>query len=195
MQQKMMATTVGKKSMTVPRVLPSSKTDQASCRALLIVYTGKASIAAAAETVSLAFAEDPLIEFLYKRPKQQTWASLSPSTQKWQQNRLRHYQLDSNIFEVRVNGLNAGLCILHPPKTWRRLFSCAWIVRYFKAIIFRWINAGSEECCNQNVCQKSAWTTGKLTVASAWASCSHLLASKAQRSLQDTGQELCTTFR
>ena len=120
-------------------------------RTWLTTDTDGAHIQAAAETVSRAFDDDPLLQFLYANPKQQTWGRLERNTQLWQQNRLRKYQLDGEIIEAQVKGENAGICILHPPKSWKHYLRWRWLLAYLKATILRICSPGKEECCDPKV--------------------------------------------
>ncbi|ETS84453.1 hypothetical protein PFICI_02478 [Pestalotiopsis fici W106-1] len=77
------------------------------------------SVAAAAETLSLAFATDPLLMWLYRDASVMRWDSLTPALQKWQELRVRQMLVDEvaveAVMEQESMPRSLGVCFLRPP--------------------------------------------------------------------------------
>ena len=157
-------------------------------------WQDKTSIKAAAETVSLAFGDDPLLRFLYKRPSEETWATnLESKTQLWQQHRLRGYQLDGDIIEARVDGQNAGLCVVHPPKSCTRFVRWQWWACYLKATVLQLWYPAKEDCCEGRVSYHDSYIrNATLTISSVSKHFMNLLVAMARNLLCSTSREAYT---
>lgn len=79
------------------------------------------SIHRAADTISRAFGDDPLITWLLK-PNAPKWSTLTASHRHFQGRRLQSALFSAQIVRAQVNGkegaeFDAGVVILHPPST------------------------------------------------------------------------------
>ncbi|RSL82923.1 hypothetical protein CEP51_004840 [Fusarium floridanum] len=93
------------------------------------------SISAAAQTLSLSFANDPLIRWLYRRPTGPGWESLEPTLQQWQEARVREYTVRGIGMEAVTEGempSSVGVCFLFPPLPPRRWLNPLWWPAYLR---------------------------------------------------------------
>jgi hypothetical protein len=95
------------------------------------------SISAAAQTLSLSFATDPLITWLYRCPTGSGWGSLEPTLQRWQEARVREYTVRGIGMEAVIEGKtpsSVGVCFLFPPLPQRRWLNPLWWPAYLRVL-------------------------------------------------------------
>lgn len=95
------------------------------------------SISAAARTLSLSFATDPLISWLYRCPTGPGWGSLEPTLQRWQEARVREYTVRGIGMEAVTEGKtpsSVGVCFLFPPLPQRRWLNPLWWPAYLRVL-------------------------------------------------------------
>ncbi|CAP79048.1 hypothetical protein E8E15_006021 [Penicillium rubens] len=87
------------------------------------------SVSAAAKTLSLSFASDPLIRWLNRNPNGPGWESLETALQQWQEARVREYAVRGIGMEAVTgdeNPISLGVCFLFPPKSQYRWLNPLW---------------------------------------------------------------------
>ncbi|KAM5377486.1 hypothetical protein ACJZ2D_004855 [Fusarium nematophilum] len=95
------------------------------------------SISAAAKTLSLSFACDPLIRWLNRNPNGPGWETLLPTLQQWQQARIREYSIRGIGMEAVTAGenpANVGVCFLFPPRSQHRWLNPLWWPTYLRVL-------------------------------------------------------------
>ncbi|KAM0548775.1 hypothetical protein ACHAPJ_009771 [Fusarium lateritium] len=99
------------------------------------------SIRAAAQTISLSFASDPLIRWLSRDRAGPGWETLAPTLQQWQEARLREYAVRGIGMEAvtmdRTPG-SIGACFIFPPKSQYRWLNPLWWPAYLRVFWDNW---------------------------------------------------------
>ncbi|KAF2994884.1 hypothetical protein E8E14_003189 [Neopestalotiopsis sp. 37M] len=112
------------------------------------------SVATAAKTLSLAFATDPLLMWLYRDASVLRWDSLTPSLQKWQELRVRQMLLDEIAVEAVTEESipsSLGVCFIRPPPRllprWTAIPRHWW--EYFRVLWTRIWERPKEPACDE----------------------------------------------
>lgn len=119
------------------------------------------SVVTAAKTLSLAFATDPLLMWLYRDANVLRWDTLTPSLQKWQELRVRQMLLD----EVAVEAVTTedsiprslGVCFIRPPPRAFRLTGPRHWWEYIKVLWTRIWERPKEPACDEKVTMQDAF--------------------------------------
>lgn len=131
--------------------------------ASLTILEGDKAIEKAAETVSLSFGPDPLLMWIYES-KELRWDMLIPTTQRWQEARLRHSALTGFLYSAVCNSENSessdedvvGVAHLHPPVSDSRVLSPLWWWRWTKLFCLQTFGLVKESCGDERVRGRSA---------------------------------------
>jgi hypothetical protein len=114
------------------------------------------SVSTAAKTLSLAFATDPLLMWLYRDANVLRWDSLTPSLQKWQELRVRQMLLDEIAVEAVTDESiprSLGVCFIRPPPRllprWTATSRHWW--EYIKVLWNRIWERPKEPACDEKV--------------------------------------------